>query len=78
MKEITVVGAGIVGIVTAIYLQREGHRVTVVDRQAPGEGTSFGNAGSVAPGSIIPVAMPGTLKQVPKWLSDPLGPLSLS
>jgi D-amino-acid dehydrogenase len=78
LKEITVVGAGIVGIVTAIYLQREGHRVTVVDRQAPGEGTSFGNAGSVAPGSIIPVAMPGTLKQVPKWLSDPLGPLSLS
>lgn len=78
MKEITVVGAGIVGIVTAIYLQREGHQVTVVDRQAPGEGTSFGNAGSVAPGSIIPVAMPGTLKQVPKWLSDPLGPLSLS
>ncbi len=78
MKEITVVGAGIVGIVTAIYLQREGHRVTVIDRQAPGEGASFGNAGSVAPGSNIPVAMPGTLKQVPKWLSDPLGPLSLS
>lgn len=78
VKDITVVGAGIVGIVTAIYLQREGHRVTVVDRQAPGEGTSFGNAGSVAPGSIIPVAMPGTLRQVPKWLSDPLGPLSLS
>lgn len=78
MKEVTVVGAGIVGIVTAIYLQRDGCSVTVVDRQAPGEGTSFGNAGSVAPGSIIPVAMPGTLKQVPKWLSDPLGPLSLS
>ncbi len=78
MKNVTVVGAGIVGIVTAIHLQREGHQVTVVDRQAPGEGASSGNAGSVAPGSIIPVAMPGTLKQVPKWLSDPLGPLSLS
>jgi len=78
VKEITVIGAGIVGIVTAVYLQREGHRVTVVDRQAPGEGTSYGNAGSLAPGSIIPVAMPGTLQQVPKWLSDPLGPLSLS
>jgi len=77
LKEVTVVGAGIVGIVSAIYLQREGHRVTVIDRQAPGEGTSFGNAGSVAPGSIVPVALPGTLKQVPKWLSDPLGPLSL-
>lgn len=78
MKEVTVIGAGIVGIVAAVSLQREGHKVTVVDRQAPGEGTSFGNAGSLAPGSIIPVAMPGTLQQVPKWLSDPLGPLSLS
>lgn len=78
MKKVTVIGAGIVGIVTAIHLQREGHQVTVIDRQAPGEGASFGNAGSLAPGSIIPVAMPGTLRQVPKWLRDPLGPLSLS
>ena len=78
MKKVTVIGAGIVGIVTAIHLQREGHQVTVVDRQAPGEGASFGNAGSLAPSSIIPMALPGTLRQVPKWLRDPLGPLSLS
>ncbi|MCW5605349.1 MAG: FAD-dependent oxidoreductase, partial [Burkholderiales bacterium] len=77
-KEITIVGAGIVGVMTAIYLQREGCRVTVIDRQAPGEGTSFGNAGSIAPSSIIPIAVPGTLRQVPKWLRDPLGPLTLS
>lgn len=77
-QEITVIGAGIVGVVTAVYLQREGHRVTVIDPQPPGEGTSFGNAGSIAPGSIVPVALPGTLQQVPRWLSDPLGPLTLS
>lgn len=78
LREVTVVGAGIIGIATAIYLQREGHRVTVIDRQAPGEGTSFGNAGSIAPSSIVPIALPGTLKHVPKWLRDPLGPLTLS
>src|SRR5262245_36608187 len=77
-KEIIVVGAGIVGIATAIYLQREGHRVTVLDRQEPGEGTSFGNAGSLAPSSIVPIAVPGTIRHVPKWLRDPLGPLTLS
>src|SRR5262245_31876258 len=48
---ITVIGAGIVGICCASYLQRDGHRVTVIDRGAPGEGTSFGNAGILSPGS---------------------------
>src|SRR5688572_12415184 len=77
-RDITIIGAGIVGITTAIYLQREGHRVTVVDKGEPGRGTSFGNAGSIAPSSIIPMAMPGTLKNVPKWITDPLGPLTLA
>ena len=78
MSEITVIGAGIVGITTAIYLQREGHRVSVVDPAEPGQGASFGNAGSLAPSSIIPMAMPGTLRQVPKWITNPLGPLTIS
>lgn len=76
--EVKVIGAGIVGIATALYLQREGHHVRVIDPQAPGEGTSFGNAGSIAPSSIVPAALPGTLGQVPKWLLDPLGPLTIS
>ena len=76
--EITIIGAGIVGIATAIYLQRDGHRVVVVDKGDPGRATSYGNAGSIAPSSIIPMALPGTLKNVPKWITDPLGPLTLS
>ncbi len=76
--DVTIIGAGIVGVATGIYLQREGHKVTLVDRAAPGEGTSFGNAGSISPGSIIPLALPGTFQQVPKWILHPLGPLSLS
>lgn len=76
-KNVTVIGAGIVGMCCASYLQRDGHQVTVVDSAAPGENCSFGNAGGLSPGSIVPVAMPGMLRQVPKWLMDPLGPLAI-
>lgn len=73
--EVTVVGAGIVGMCAASYLQRAGMRVRVVDRGAPGQGTSFGNAGGLSSGGFIPLAYPGIAKQVPKWLLDPEGPL---
>jgi D-amino-acid dehydrogenase len=72
---IVVLGAGIVGICTASYLQRAGHRVLVIDRQAPGEAATFGNAGCINGSSVVPTAMPGVLKHVPKWLLDPQGPL---
>ena len=74
---ITVLGAGIVGICCAAYLQRDGHRVTVIDRGPPGEGTSFGNAGILSPGSCVPMAVPGVLSKLPGWLADPLGPVAV-
>ncbi len=74
---VTVVGAGIVGVAVASYLQRDGHAVTLVDRGAPGEFTSMGNAGILSPGSVVPVGMPGILKKVPQWLIDPAAPLSV-
>lgn len=74
---VTIIGAGIVGVCCAAYLQREGYAVTVVDRLEPGNGTSFGNAGSVSPSAVLPVAMPGMLEKVPGWLMDPLGPLTI-
>lgn len=77
MKKITIVGAGIVGIATAAYLRRDGHDVTVVDMRPPGEYTSFGNAGILSPGSCVPIAMPGILKKVPGYLTDPMGPLTV-
>lgn len=77
IRNITVIGAGIVGIATASYLRRDGHAVTVVDRSPPGEYCSFGNAGILSPGSCVPISMPGILGQVPGYLLDPLGPLSL-
>lgn len=74
-KRVTVVGAGIIGMCCASYLQRQGHAVRVVDSLPPGRGTSFGNAGGLSSGACIPIAMPGIVKQIPKWLLDPEGPL---
>ena len=72
---VTIVGAGIVGICAASWLIRDGHDVTVIDADAPGNRCSFGNAGGICPGSVVPMGMPGMWKKVPGWLSDPQGPL---
>jgi D-amino-acid dehydrogenase len=74
---VTVIGAGIVGIACASYLQRAGFKVTVIDTLPPGEGCSFGNAGIISPRSCVPVAKPGMLWKVPGYLTDPTGPLAL-
>ncbi len=74
-RQVTVIGAGIVGISCALYLLRDGHAVTVVDRNPPGDGCSQGNAGMFSSDSFVPLSIPGMLTQVPGWLFDPLGPL---
>ena len=73
--KIAVVGAGIVGLSSALFLQADGHEVTLYDPREPGTGTSFGNAGGVVVGSAAPLGMPGMLRRVPKMLLDPKGPL---
>ncbi|HWA39242.1 MAG TPA: FAD-dependent oxidoreductase [Burkholderiales bacterium] len=75
MKHVAVVGAGIVGACSAAWLQKKGMTVTLLERDAPGEATSFGNAGSLSPTAVTPVAVPGMIRQIPGWLTDPLGPL---
>lgn len=77
VKRVGVIGAGMVGVCAASYLQRDGHNVFLLDPGTPGEGASFGNAGAFNASSVTPVAMPGIVKKVPGWLRDPLGPLSL-
>jgi len=76
-KRVLVIGAGIVGCSAALWLQRDGHQVTIVDKTGPGEGASKGNASVIASESCIPVATPGILWEVPKYLADPLGPLAI-
>jgi len=74
---ILIAGAGIVGISTAIWLQRAGHSVTVVDRAGPAAGTSYGNAGVLASGAVLPVTTPGILAKAPAMLLDRDAPLFL-
>jgi D-amino-acid dehydrogenase len=76
-RHIAIVGAGVIGMATACFLQEDGHRVTVVDRQAPGMGCSWGNSGGIGVTSIPPLSSPGVLRKVPGWLFDPNGPLAL-
>ncbi len=76
-RHVLVIGAGIVGVSTAIWLMRSGAQVTLVDRQGPGEGTSHGNAGILAAAAVVPVTTPGLLKKAPGYLMDPNFPLYL-
>lgn len=76
-NSIAIVGAGIVGMSAALYLQRAGLPVTVIDPLPPGGGASYGNAGLLSVENCVPIALPGMLKQVPGWLRDPLGPLAV-
>ncbi|HEX3954371.1 MAG TPA: FAD-binding oxidoreductase [Stellaceae bacterium] len=76
-RRVGVIGAGMVGVCTASWLQRDGHSVFLVDPGTPGEGASFGNAGCFNGSSVTPMAMPGVIRKLPHWLMDPLGPLSL-
>lgn len=75
--DVIVVGAGIIGISTALELQRNGQRVLVLDKTGVAAETSAGNAGAFAFADVIPLATPGIMRKAPKWLIDPLGPLSI-
>jgi len=72
-----VIGAGVAGLSTALYLQRGGLSTVVIDPLPPAGGASFGNAGLLSPDTAVPIALPGMLRKVPGWLTDPLGPLSV-
>ena len=77
-KTIAVIGAGIVGVSTGIWLQREGHDVILIEREAEaGEGTSFGNGGVLAASGVVPVTVPGLMAKAPKMLFSPNEPLFL-
>ncbi|WP_293575602.1 FAD-binding oxidoreductase [Phaeobacter sp.] len=76
-----IVGAGVVGVSAALALQTElagqGGKVILIDKSGVAAETSQGNAGAFAFTSVEPMAHPGIVKQVPGWLLDPLGPLSI-
>ncbi|MFT0174460.1 NAD(P)/FAD-dependent oxidoreductase [Paraburkholderia mimosarum] len=72
-----VIGGGIVGVCCALYLQRAGYVVTLIDPEAPGNSTAKWSCGQMAVSEVIPLSKPGVLMKVPGWLFDRKGPLSL-
>lgn len=67
--EITVLGAGVIGLTTAYYLNASGHRVTVVDRRSEvGLETSYANGAQLSYSYVAPLAGPGVLSKIPGWL----------
>ena len=76
--KILVLGSGVVGVTSAYYLARQGHEVTVVDRQAsPAMETSYGNAGQVSFGFSSPWAAPGIPQKAVKWMFQEHAPLKI-
>ncbi|KOX28825.1 amino acid dehydrogenase [Saccharothrix sp. NRRL B-16348] len=76
-RSAVVVGAGIVGLSTAWFLQERGVEVTVVDRTGVAAGASWGNAGWVAPGLTIPLNEPSVLRYGLRSLLNPTAPLHI-
>lgn len=75
--DVLVVGTGIIGSMAALYLQNAGRDVVLLERGDISRGASSGNAGILAFPEIIPIPAPGIMKKAPRWLFDPLGPLSV-
>lgn len=72
-----VIGAGVIGAAIALDLQKRGRAVTLIDREAPGMGASFGNMASIAVTEFMPASRPSVWRQIPGWLLDPEGPIAV-
>lgn len=75
--KVVVIGAGIIGVTSAINLQKKGYQVTLLDKEGVAAGASTGNCGLMAVSEIVPISKPGVLSQVPGWLMDPEGPVAV-
>jgi D-amino-acid dehydrogenase len=74
-KNVVIIGAGVIGLSSAFYCARRGHRVTVIDRNPEQrDGCSFGNAGMIVPSHFVPLAAPGMVKLGLKWMWNPESP----
>ena len=78
-KHVVVIGAGIVGASAAWELVADGHRVTIIEPESPGgpQAASYGNGAWISPASVVPMSMPGIWRNVPGYLLDPDGPLTI-
>lgn len=79
MTRLAILGGGIMGACAALAAQREGHDVTLIEPATPGgeQAASYGNGCWLSPASVVPPAVPGLWRKLPRFLRDPLGPLSI-
>jgi len=76
--KVGIVGAGIQGVCNALFLQKKGHRITLFDREEPGnQAASYGNAGHFSPYASIPLNRPDIITDIPAMLLSSTGPLAL-
>ncbi len=78
-RHVVIIGAGAIGVMSALHALDQGFQVTLLDSATPGgeQASSYGNAGWLSSHSILPPSEPGVWKKVPGFLLDPLGPLSI-
>ena len=75
--KIAVIGAGIQGVCNALFLQKKGFKVTLFDRDEPGNSATYGNAGHFSPYASVPLNRPDVITDVPTMLASSRGPLAL-
>src|SRR5215212_1644279 len=72
--QVTIIGAGIIGLCSAYYLQKEGYGVQIIERGNITDGCSFGNMGYMSPSHFVPLASPGIISQGIKWMLNSTSP----
>ncbi|MHA4845649.1 NAD(P)/FAD-dependent oxidoreductase [Flavitalea antarctica] len=73
-SQVTIIGGGVIGLCCAYYLQKEGYRITVIEKGSLTNGTSFGNAGYISPSHIVPLASPGIVAKGLSWMMSSSSP----
>lgn len=74
-EDVIVVGAGAIGLATALALRAHGRQVRVIERGRIGAATSHGNCGTITPSHAPPLAAPGVPLRALHWMLDPRAPL---
>ncbi|MCL1108134.1 FAD-dependent oxidoreductase [Shewanella schlegeliana] len=74
VKDVAVIGGGIIGVCSAYYLHKAGKSVVVIDKDEIGKACSFGNAGYITPSHFIPLAASGMIQKGLKWMLNPQSP----
>ncbi len=75
--EVGVIGAGIQGVCNALFLQKGGFKVTLFDRDEPGNSATYGNAGHFSPYASVPLNRPDVLTDIPAMLLSSRGPVAI-